>query len=147
MTEAQKALAGALIGVARTTDGHARPTEETFRILREGLTALSGGLEAEQLEALTERVREEKFNLVPGCRWCASPCGHNADFDLRELDGQSDGLREMKYRLLEGLEALAAQVPGDEANSLLCEGLFLIGYAQTREELLPLFERMQQMGM
>lgn len=147
MTEAQKALAGALIGVARATDGHARPTEETFRILREGLTALSGGLEAEQLEALTERVREEKFHLVPGCRWCASPCGHNADFDLTELERQKDTVRELKFHLLERLETLAAQPPSEEANSLLCEGLFMIGYAQTREELLPLFERMQKMGM
>ena len=34
---------------------------------------------------LTDRVHQEKARLRPDCGGCASPCGHNDDYDMNRL--------------------------------------------------------------
>ena len=143
MTE-ERELLGALIGLARATDGNTHPTESTWRIMREGLAAAGGGLPAEKSGELTERVREEKRKLVPRCSVCASPCGRNRDHDLTELLREPPELRSLKALLLFGVMGLARRGPSApgageaDAGRFFARVLFALGEELDREDLMPL---------
>ena len=73
-------LIGALIGLARATDGNVnRPTEETDRAFLKGMQMCFPHWEesCQQIHDQIEVIHEEKWKLVPRCLECASPCGRN----------------------------------------------------------------------
>ena len=74
----QDQLTGALIGLARSTDGNEWALKDsTAAIVVEGLfaTLTNVNFDNEALQRLIDRVEEEKARLIPDCAVCASPCG------------------------------------------------------------------------
>ena len=61
----------------------------------------------QEMLKMPERIREEKFTIVPNCRVCASPCGNTSDFDMEELDWRSLEKQRANRRLLEKLYEIA----------------------------------------
>lgn len=81
----QDQLTGALIGLARSTDGNEWALKDsTAAIVVEGLfaTLTNVNFDNEALQRLIDRVEEEKARLIPDCAVCASPCGKNNDYDM-----------------------------------------------------------------
>ena len=131
MNPYKEKLIGALIGIARATDGNEHLiSAESTAFLRE---CLSAEIESsEQLRLLMDRAEDIKRAMVPDCFFCANPCGRTAAFDLRELDGLEPGIREIKLRLLDHLAALSRS--GRGADRLLYQGLIVIGMEDYPQE-------------
>ena len=142
--DGKKALTGALIGLSRAAYGDTEPDERTWRLLAEGLNALSGELSEDTLQGLTDRVRAEKKRLVPRCSECASPCGRNADYDLQDMQAAPAEVRELKYAILDVVRKLAtktAATPGsgeEEAGRFFAKALFALGEDWDGELLRPI---------
>lgn len=102
----QDRLTGALIGLARATDGNEH-------LIRPSSTAVIVNCLSAMLtedfppEILLEQVEQEKRKMVPDCFLCANPCGKNSDYDLRQLQNTPEEVRDLKYLLLHGSRSLA----------------------------------------
>ena len=72
----QDELTGALIGLARASDGH-HPTASTHKAMIEGLfmTLTNVNFNEETIRSQIETVRREAEVLIPRCSSCSSPCG------------------------------------------------------------------------
>ena len=144
----QDELTGALIGLSRACLGDTHPTEDTWRLLVEGLftTVTNVSFDDASLRELIARVRQEKAALVPQCAACVSPCGRNEDYDLRELWSAQEDVRSLKSLILFGLRGMAAyayhaMALGERDEDLLrffARGLFAVGEDWDMEQLLPL---------
>lgn len=112
---------GALIGLARATDGseHLINADATGLIIN---AFRSEGTEAE----LLRRIAEEKAKMVPNCLTCANPCGRTSDYDVSRLQLEPPEIRAEKERILALLHALAASF-SRRHDSLFYKGLALIG--------------------
>ena len=97
----RRMLLGSVIGLARTCTTRP-PTETTPGLILAGLHLSDDAVSAtpEQLIALNERIQQNKFEVSPNCATCASPCGKNADYDLRRLDDAPEDVRQAKMRLI-----------------------------------------------
>jgi len=117
-------LIGALIGIARATDGNEHLiSRKSTALIRECLP-----LEPSNKEDLTEyldRVEAVKRKMVPDCFHCADPCGRTAAYDLGDLDNLEAGIRHQKIRLLQALIRTAESGTGED--SLLYRGLIVLG--------------------
>ena len=148
VAEIQDKLTGALIGLARATQGNTQPTERTYRLLIKGLvfTSTCVGLKAEALRDLIDAVHAEKNRLVPRCSECASPCGRNEDYDVEKLREADEDIRSLKSLLLCGIQSVAASAFRadtvgnlDQAvNVFLTKALCAIGEDLSMEQLLPI---------
>lgn len=148
----QGRLIGALIGLARATEGNAsRPTEETDRIFIKGMQLCFPG-QPESLQQILDQIEalhEEKQKLVPRCMECASPCGRNNDFDIIELNSSVRNSK-LKYVLLSGLLFMASCLENSEKSfiispeimELFYKAFFMIGYDCEKGDLLLLFEEL-----
>ena len=76
----QDQLTGALIGLARTTDGN-QPTARTWHLMMEGLftTVTNVNFNEATLREQIRLVHKEKARLAPGCLGCGDPCGRTED--------------------------------------------------------------------
>ena len=73
----QDELTGALIGIARASEGNEHLiNENTDRIIIEGLfsTITNVNFNDETLKILIDKVHAEKNRMVPKCGTCAAPC-------------------------------------------------------------------------
>ena len=113
-------LIGALIGLARATDGseHLINADAT-RVIIDALLANADP------ETLLLRIGAEKRKMVPDCFICACPCGRTADYDMTRLAAAPEDIRTLKLQILTGLRTLAAGA-GDSEH-LLYRGLIAIG--------------------
>lgn len=114
-------LTGALIGLARATDGNEHLiSRSSTAVIVEGLcaTVADDNHDDAALERLLERVAKEKREMVPDCFTCACPCGKNDDYDMRQLWNATEGIRTLKSRILFGIRALATLA--DQAAELGC---------------------------
>ena len=104
----QDKLTGALIGLARATDGDTRPAESTYKLLIKGLftTITNVSFNAETIAALIEEVHAEKEKLVPNCSSCAEPCGRNSDYDMELLWSADEDIRSLKSLILFGIRGM-----------------------------------------
>ena len=153
----QDELTGALIGLARAVDGGFGVTEQTYRIIIEGLftTLTNVSFDDAAIIRQLERVRKEKTALVPDCGGCGMPCGRNDDYDMKELWNAEENIRSLKSLILFGLRGMAAyayhaMVLGymdDEVNVFFCEGLFRIGEDMTMEALLPVVMKVGEVNL
>ncbi len=117
LTSLRDGLAGALIGLARTTFGNEDLlTPDTFTVVLEGLSALDPGCKtsADQIEDLTRRVNTEKYKIVPNCFYCAAPCGRTSNYDMKELACASAEIRSLKLSILSRLSSFAISLQNSE---------------------------------
>lgn len=107
----QDKLTGALIGLARATDGNEHLiSESSTAVIVESLfaTLTNVNFDDRALESLLERVEKEKRKMVPDCFTCASPCGKNNDYDMENLWNADEAIRSLKSLLLFGIRGVAA---------------------------------------
>ena len=79
--ELQDKLTGALIGLARVTDGNPHLlTPQVREILRSGLALCRR--EPDACDRQIPAIHAMKSQLAPDCARCSHPCGKNDDFDL-----------------------------------------------------------------
>ncbi len=109
--ELQDKLTGALIGLARSTEGNEHLlTDSTAEIVVEGLfaTLTNVNFDNDALLALLARVDGEKRKLVPMCYECVSSCGRNNDYDMNRLWNAGEDIRSLKSLILFGIRGVAA---------------------------------------
>lgn len=107
----QDKLTGALIGLARSTDGNEHLiSPSTTAVIVESLfaTLANVNLDDSALEQLLGRVEAEKRKMVPDCFVCASPCGKNNDYDMEQLWSAHEDIRSLKSLILLGIRGIAA---------------------------------------
>ena len=149
VAQLQDELTGALIGLARATDGDTHPDANTWRLIVDGLftTVTNVNFNAATIRDLIARVHTEHDRLVPGCSACGSPCGRNADYDMRELWTADEDIRSLKSLILFGIRGIAAYAyhaavlgyTDSEVNSFFYKGLFAVGEKDWgMNELLPI---------
>lgn len=149
----QDELTGALIGLARASDGN-HATESTHRAMMEGLFATLTNVSFDEtaLQRQIQTVHEEKGKLIPKCGVCASPCSRNDDYTMSQLWEEPDAdIKSLKSLLLFGLRGMAAyayhaMVLGhmdEEVNEFFYRGLFAVGGAFGTDDL---FSRVLECG-
>ena len=109
--ELQDRLTGALIGLARATDGNEHLiTPDASMVIIESLfaTLTNVNFDNAALEQLLARVEAEKRKMAPNCFTCDSPCGKNNDYDLRLLWTANEDIRSLKSLILFGIRGVAA---------------------------------------
>ncbi|MEE1163083.1 MAG: hydroxylamine reductase, partial [Lachnospiraceae bacterium] len=106
----QDQLTGALIGLARATNGNTQSTENTYKLLIKGLftTITNVNFNEATIKALIEEVHSEKEKLVPGCSDCETPCVRNDDYDMSKVWDADEDIRSLKSLILFGIRGMAA---------------------------------------
>lgn len=154
----QDELTGALIGLARSAvDNDHLINSNTYKLILEGLfiTLTNVNFDDNAIQNLIEQVHMEKSRLIPNCRDCASPCGKNNDYDIRELWNGDENIRSLKSLILFGLRGMSAYAyhamvlgyTDDEVNYFFIEGLLKIGFDLTMEELLPVVMKVGEINL
>ena len=144
----QDALTGALIGLARATDGNEKVTKDTWHLMASALfaTLTNVNFSAEDIARFTDRVHTETARLVPDCSCCQNPCGHNADYDMQKLWTAQEDIRSLKSLILFGIRGMAAYAhhafvlgyEDEEIGRFFAKALFAVGEDWGMEELLPI---------
>ena len=144
----QDELTGALIGLARATDGDTPVSADTWLLLIEGLftTVTNVNFNEKTIRERIDRVHVEKARLIPNCSACASRCGRNDDYDMAELWSAQEDVRSLKSLILFGVRGMAAYAhhalvlgyTDDAVNRFLAKALFAVGEDWGMDELLPI---------
>ena len=145
----QDCLTGALIGLARATEGNEHLINSgTDRLIIEGLftTITNVNFNNATISALIDKVHTEKNRLVPECLKCASSCGRNSDYDMRSVWEANEDIRSLKSLILFGIRGMAAyayhaSVLGyhdETVNRFFYKALFAVGMDWDQERLLPI---------
>ena len=152
----QDELTGALIGLARASDGH-QPTSSTHKAMIEGLftTLTNVNFNEETILSQIATVRQEREALIPGCSGCASPCGRNDEYDMTRLWTADEDIRSLKSLILFGLKGVAAYAyhalvlgySDEEVNNFFYEGLFAVGEDWDMEQLLPVVMKVGEVNL
>ena len=101
-------LTGALIGLARATEGNeSKITNSTYLTMPEGLSVSAAALDKETFSAVLGRLEAEKKKLIPLCYDCASPCGRTANYNIQNLWSSPAKIRALKTLILYGLNGMA----------------------------------------
>ena len=148
VAELQDQLTGALIGLARATDGDTLATPNTWRLMIEGLftTVTNVSFNEKTIRTLIDQVHEEKSRLVPGCSGCGSRCGRNDDYDMNLLWNAQEDIRSLKSLILFGVRGMAAYAhhammlgyADEEVNHFFAKALFAVGEDWDMDALLPI---------
>lgn len=156
-TKIQDTLTGALIGLARATEGNDHMvSDSTAAVVVEGLYATLTNSDNDALNALLDRADMEKRKLVPMCYECASSCGKNNNFDMQKLWTAEESIRSLKSLILFGIRSIAAYAHhaavlgyrDDAIHQFLYKGLFAIGMEDWgTEELLPILLEMGEVNL
>ena len=107
----QDELTGALIGLARATEGNEQlVTEEMNQLVLEGLftTITNVNFNDETLKLLIDKIEDTKKKLVPNCFTCSDSCGRNNNFDMSTLWTTDEDIRSLKSVILFGIRGMAA---------------------------------------
>lgn len=106
--ELKNELTGALIGLANAC-GNNPPTENTNKLILKGLIATipTSSITAEELHSLIDEVREDKFSVVPNCRYCESPCENTSDYNMQNLLEENEHNQALKNLILLILRGIA----------------------------------------
>ena len=146
----QDQLTGALIGLARATEGNVSSvTEDTHRLVMEALfaTLTNVNFDNDAIEELTRRVEVEKQRVQPDCAACVSSCGRNDNYDMEKLWNADEDVRSLKSLILFGIRGMAAYAyhaavlgyTDADVNSFFYKALFAVGMDDWgMDELLPI---------
>lgn len=107
----QDELTGALIGLARATEGNEQlVTEEMNQLVLERLftTITNVNFNDETLKLLIDKIEDTKKKLVPNCFTCSDSCGRNNNFDMSTLWTTDEDIRSLKSLILFGIRGMAA---------------------------------------
>ena len=135
--ELQDRLTGAMVGLARATEGGLKATAKTGRLLIEGLftTVTNVNFNDDTIQKLIDRVHKEKLQLAPGCGDCAAPCSRTEDYDMKNLWNAQEDIRSLKSLILFGVRGMAAYAyhamvlgsRSEEVEKFIHKALFAVG--------------------
>lgn len=153
----QDELTGALIGLARAMEGTAVKTQTTYQTIVEGLftTITNVSFDNDAINDMIKKVRAEKEKLVSSCSRCQTPCGKNDEYDMNALWNENEDIRSLKSLILFGIRGMAAYAyhakmlgySEEEVNKFFCEALFMIGYGDSLETLLPVVLKVGEINL
>lgn len=143
----QDQLTGALIGLARATQGNEHLiTADTDSLIMEGLfaTLTNVNFNDDAISALIDRVEAERKRLIPNCFSCTSSCGRNENYDMQLLWNADEDIRSLKSLILFGIRGVAAYAyhaavlgyRDGEVNKFFYKALFAIGMQDWGMDLL-----------
>lgn len=148
-------LTGALIGLARATEGNAnKPTITTHKAMLSGMGMVFPHMEIsrQQIDEVIITLHQEKERLVPRCSECKNPCGRNNDYYIYEINELERDLSALKHALLSGilsLEPLLQRFPENElfeqAMDFIYRGFFHVGYDCKIEAVSTLLYELEEM--
>lgn len=147
---AREAVTGALVGLARATEGNEFMLNDgTYEIIYEALASTRPEL-ATTVGALEEqfaKVEEEKRRIVPGCFECGEPCGRTSNYDMAKLYKEEEAIRSLKIIILQGIRYIAAQgVAGEEQKAFVLRALYSIGSDWKQDQLMPIVLDINKFG-
>ena len=146
----QDELTGALIGLARATEGNEQlVTEEMNQLVLEGLftTITNVNFNDETLKLLIDKIEDTKKKLVPNCFTCSDSCGRNNNFDMNTLWTTDEDVRSLKSLILFGIRGMAAYAyhasvlgyTDETISKFFYKALFAIGMKDWgKDKLLPI---------
>ena len=146
----QDELTGALIGLARATEGNEQlVTEEMNQLVLEGLftTVTNVNFNDETLKILIYKIENAKKKLVPNCFTCSGSCGKNDNFDMNTLWTTDEDVRSLKSLILFGIRGMAAYAyhasvlgyTDETISKFFYKALFAVGMKDWgMDELLPI---------
>ena len=146
----QDELTGALIGLARATEGNEQlVTEEMNQLVLEGLftTITNVNFNDETLKLLIDKIEDTKKKLVPNCFTCSDSCGRNNNFDMNTLWTTDEDVRSLKSLILFGVRGMAAYAyhasvlgyTDETISKFFYKALFAVGMKDWgMDELLPI---------
>ena len=146
----QDELTGALIGLARATEGNEQlVTEEMNQLVLEGLftTITNVNFNDETLKLLIDKIEDTKKKLVPNCFTCSGSCGRNDNFDMNTLWTTDEDIRSLKSLILFGIRGMAAYAyhasvlgyTDETISKFFYKALFAVGMKDWgMDELLPI---------
>lgn len=153
----QDKLTGALVGLARATDGGAYFSDSTWEITVEGLfaTVTNVNFNDETIQQLIDRVHAEKQKVVPQCSTCGAPCGRTEDYEIQKLWDAQEDIRSLKSLILFGIRGMAAYAyhamvlgyTDEELKKFFFKALFAVGEDWGMEELLPIVMEVGQYNL
>ena len=148
VAELQDELTGALIGLARATDGDTPVNADTWRLMIEGLftTVTNVSFNEKTIRELINRVHAEKERLAPKGSGCGSRCGRNDDYDMNLLWNAQEDIRSLKSLILFGVRGMSAYAhhamvlgyTDEEVNRFFAKALFAVGEDWNMDALLPI---------
>ena len=148
VAELQDELTGALIGLARATDGDTPVNADTWRLMIEGLftTVTNVNFNEKTIRELINRVHAERERLAPNGSGCGSRCGRNDDYDMNLLWNAQEDIRSLKSLILFGVRGMAAYAhhammlgyADEEVNRFFAKALFAVGGDWDMDALLPI---------
>ncbi len=133
-------LLGALVGLARASESKeiSDSAGDAFvaglAMASESETALS----ADAINAMIDRLHEEKALMAPDCAACQYPCGRTFDYEMEEVYHASESLRDAKLQLIQALCEIASLSPANkskENRQFLSDALFQISCTYSPEQL------------
>lgn len=144
----QPQLISALIGLARACENNPKTPDTDHIIVENVLASANRHLSSQEIANRVNAIHAEKFRVVPGCQYCASPCGNTSDFDMGKLDILDGQSREMKLQLLSRLQQMAEAIvtPGskqsvaDAVYFFFYKALCIVSYEYSAEDLKPVLE-------
>ena len=145
----QDCLTGALIGLARSTNGTgANATEDTDRLVLEGLftTVTNVSFDDDSIKKQVDAINRESVSLMSKDTDAGSAHGRNGAYEMKELWQADEDIRSLKSLILFGLRGMAAYAyhafllgyKDKAVNDFFYKGLFALGEDLTMEDLLPL---------
>lgn len=142
-------LTGALIGLARATDGNEHLiSQSSTAVIADALEVLysDAGSDDTVLEKMIRRVEAEKRVMVPNCFTCACPCGKNNDYDMENLQNADANVRGLKESILRGIACVEARGCDDAGvERFFYKALFAIGMDDWGvEELQPIVQELRE---
>ena len=149
----QDELTGALIGLARASEGQSPLPESTGRILTEGLftTVTNVSFDDASIRRQIERAHREKERILSG----SAACVQADDYRMKDLWDADENIRSLKSLILFGMRGMAAyachaRVLGyedPEVDQFFCSGLSAIGQDLTMEQLLPIVLKVGEINL
>ncbi|MDO4544515.1 MAG: hydroxylamine reductase [Bacillota bacterium] len=145
----QDELTGALIGLARSTEGNDHMvTPDTDQLVINGLfsTVTNVNFNDATLKEQIRKSHQEKERLVPMCSQCDTVCGRNNDYNMKTLWEADEDIRSLKSLILFGIRGVAAYAyhaavlgyRDQEVNRFFYKALFAVGMDWGMDELLPI---------
>jgi len=102
MEETRNKLAGALIGLARSTEGNEYLIDEkTLEVFSKGLAALTKPADIATIKELQPEIDRERIKLAPACHICVAKCGKTDPYNMDNLKSEPECIEALKLQLLE----------------------------------------------
>lgn len=154
ITKLQNQLTGALIGLARSTEGNEHlVTSEINKLVLESLfaTLTNVNFDEESLKEQIKKVHAAKEYLVPDCSKCVNACGRNDDYNLELLWEEQEDTRALKMRILTGIREIAAHANREEGTEdrykkiigFIYKTLIVLGLEWETEELIQTVQKLE----